>query len=90
MVSTVSYPDKREPHGYYTKGGGVGLFTINFELGEATLKTLRDIAKTSVLRFELGPETRAMIERLAAPREDGGNGEGKVGRLVEKGARALR
>jgi hypothetical protein len=31
-----------------------------------------------------------MIERLAAPREDGGNGEGKVGRLVEKGARALR
>jgi hypothetical protein len=75
------------------EGGGVGLFTINFELGEATLKTLRDIAKTSVVRFELGPETRAMIERIAAPRTSGersGNGEGTVGRLVEKGAKALR
>ena len=69
----------------------MGLFTINFELGEATLKTLRDIAKTSVVRFELGPETRAMIERLA-PSSSGesGNGEGAVGRLVEKGAKALR
>jgi hypothetical protein len=74
----------------------VGLFTINFELGEATLKTLRDIAKTSVVRFELGPETRAMIERIATPAtpaktgERSGNGEGTVGRLVEKGAKALR
>jgi hypothetical protein len=71
----------------------VGLFTINFELGEATLKTLRDIARTSVVRFEFGPETRAMIERIATPRERGersGNGEGAVGRLVEKGAKALR
>jgi hypothetical protein len=62
---------------------------MNFELGEATLKTLRDIAKTSVVRFELGPETRAMIERLASPPE-GGNGGGAVGRLVEKGAKAIR
>jgi hypothetical protein len=68
----------------------VGLFTINFELGEATLKTMREIAKTSVVRFELGPETRAMIERLAAPSEDGGNGEGAVGRIVAKSAKALR
>ena len=71
----------------------MGLFTINFELGEATLKTLRDIARTSVVRFELGPETRGMIERLAAPTRSGertGNGEGAVGRLVEKGAKALR
>jgi hypothetical protein len=71
-------------------GGGVGLFTVNFELGDATLKTLKDIARTSVVRFELGPETRAMIERLAAPRDDGGNGEGAVGRVVEKGAKAIR
>ena len=68
----------------------MGLFTINFELGEATLKTLRDIANTSVVRFELGPKTRAMVERLATPRDHGGNGEGAVGRLVEKGANAIR
>lgn len=71
----------------------MGLFTINFELGEATLKTLRDIANTSVVRFELGPETRAMVERIATPTKSGersGNGEGAVGRLVEKGAKALR
>jgi hypothetical protein len=67
----------------------VGLFTINFELGEATLETLRDIARTSVVRFELGPETRAMIEQLGAPR-DGGNSGRAVGRLVEKGAKAIR
>jgi hypothetical protein len=67
----------------------VGLFTIHFELGEATLKTLRDIAKTSVVRFEFGPETRAMVERMATPSADG-DGEGSVGRLVAKGAKALR
>jgi hypothetical protein len=70
----------------------VGLFTVNFELGDKTRETLRQIANTSVVRFELGPETRAMIERLA-PGKGGkraGNGEGAVGRLVEKGAKALR
>jgi hypothetical protein len=60
----------------------VGLFTINFELGDKTLATLRQIANTSVVRFELGPETRALGERE--------NGEGGVSRLVEKGAKALR
>jgi hypothetical protein len=71
----------------------VGLFTVNFELGDQTRATLKQIANTSVVRFELGPETRAMIERLAAPREGGGqagDGEGAVGRLVEKGAKVLR
>lgn len=71
----------------------MGLFTVNFELGEKTRETLRQIAKTSVVRFELGPETRALIERLAAPRGDGKRAEGgerTVGRLVEKGAKALR
>ena len=70
----------------------MGLFTVNFELGDKTLSTLRQIASTSVVRFELGPETRAMIERLARPRKEGeaaGNGEGAVGRLVAKGAKAL-
>jgi hypothetical protein len=83
--------ESRRPSSGRTSGGEkVGLFTINLELGEATLKTLRDIAKTSVVRFELGPETRAMIERLAAPSGDGENEEGSVGRLVAKGAKALR
>jgi hypothetical protein len=69
----------------------VGLFTVNFELGEKTLATLREIARKSVVRFELGPETRGMIERLARPREDEeGNGESAIDRLVGKGARALR
>ena len=27
-------------------GGGVGLFTVNFELGDKTLETLRQIANT--------------------------------------------
>ena len=67
----------------------MGLFTVNFELGEKTLATLREIASRSVLRFELGPETRAMIERLAE-REDGGDGERAIDRLVGKGAKALR
>jgi hypothetical protein len=40
----------------------LGLFTINLELGERTLDTLPRIANTSVIRIELGPETRAMIE----------------------------
>jgi hypothetical protein len=69
----------------------VGLFTINFELGEKTLATLHEIASKSVVRFELGPETRAMIERLARPPEDEeGNGESAIDRLVGKGAKALR
>ena len=79
----------------------MGLFTVNFELGDKTLATLKQIASTSVVRFELGPETRAMIERIAAPVEGGerapveggeraGNGERTVGRLVKKGAKALR
>src|SRR5215218_2019374 len=66
---------------------GVGLFTINFELGDKTLETLTRIADTSVLRFELGPETRAMIERLASSEENGGT---SVGGLVKKGVDALR
>lgn len=70
----------------------MGLSTVNFELGDKTLKTLRQIANTSVVRFELGPETRAMIERLASGKggERAGNGEGAVGRLAKKGAKALR
>jgi hypothetical protein len=69
----------------------VGLFTVNFELGEKTLATLREIASKSVVRFELGPETRAMIEGLARPPEDDeGNGERAIDRLVGKGAKALR
>jgi hypothetical protein len=67
----------------------VGLFTVNLELGDNTRETLLKIASTSVLHFELGPETRALIERLAAPGEEG-NGGRAVGRLVEKGAKALR
>jgi hypothetical protein len=65
----------------------MGLFTINFELGDRTLDALTRMASTSVIRFELGPETRALIERLASPDEDVGPG---VGGLVKKGADALR
>jgi hypothetical protein len=65
----------------------MGLFTIHFELGEKTLETLTRIARTSVFRFELGPETRAMIERLAPSPDDG---DSAVGRVVKKGAEALR
>jgi hypothetical protein len=70
----------------------MGLFTINFELGEQTRGTLKQIAKTSVVRFELCPETRALIERIAGPPEEGKGspGDRAVGRLVEKGAKALR
>jgi hypothetical protein len=64
----------------------MGLFTINFELGEKTLETLDRIARTSVLRIELGPETRAMIERFA-PSE--GGDESTVGRVVKKSAQVL-
>jgi hypothetical protein len=70
-----------------TEGGGVGLFTINFELGDKTLQMLNAISTTSVIRVELGPETRAMVERLAAPDDAGG---GPVAGLVKKGAQALR
>jgi hypothetical protein len=58
-----------------------------------TRETLKHIAKTSVIRFELAPETRALIQRIAAPgkgEERAENGERTVGRLVEKGAKALR
>jgi hypothetical protein len=65
----------------------VGLFTINFELGDKTLETLTRISSTSVIRFELGPETRAMIERLASSDEDGGP---SLGGLAKKGADVLR
>jgi hypothetical protein len=65
----------------------MGLFTINFELGDKTLEALTRISNTSVIRFELGPETRAMIERLASSDEGGGPG---VGGLVKKGADVLR
>jgi hypothetical protein len=65
----------------------MGLFTINFELGEKTLETLSELARTSVVRFELGPETRAMIERLAPSSEEG---DSTVGRVVKKGTEALR
>jgi hypothetical protein len=69
------------------KEAGMGLFTINFELGERTLETLSEIARTTVIRFELGPETRAMIERLAPSSDEG---DSTVGRVVKKSAEALR
>jgi hypothetical protein len=65
----------------------VGLFTINFELGDKTLETLTRVANASVIHFELGPETRAMIERLASSDDEG---ESAMGGLVKKGAKALR
>ena len=65
----------------------MGLFTINFELGDKTLETLTRISSTSVIRFELGPETRAMIERLASSDEESGP---SVAGLVKKGTDALR
>ena len=65
----------------------MGLFTIHFELGEKTLETLSQLAKETVVRFELGPETRALIERLLTPRDENGSG---VGELVKKGAKSLR
>jgi hypothetical protein len=34
----------------------VGLFTINFELGDKALEMLTRVSETSVIRFELGPE----------------------------------
>ena len=67
----------------------MGLFTVHLELGEETRATLATLARTSAVHIELGPETRAMIERLVAPTEDGNGGRG-VGKLVEKGTKALR
>ena len=64
----------------------MGLFTINFELGDKTLETLGRIGNTLVISFEFGPETRAVLERFAAP-EDGGGG---VSEMVKKGAKAFR
>lgn len=65
----------------------MGLFTINFELGDKTLETLKEVSNTTVVRFELGPETRAMIERLTT--RDDSDGTGVAG-VVKKGADALR
>jgi hypothetical protein len=65
----------------------MGLFTINFELGDKTLETLTRVSETSVIRFELGPETRAMIEHLATANDGEKSG---VGGLMKKGAQALR
>ena len=63
------------------------LFTIKFELGDRTLETLTRLSNTGVIHFELGPETRAMIERLTT--RDNGGGTGVAG-AVKKGAGALR
>jgi hypothetical protein len=69
----------------------VRLFTVDFELGDKTLETLTRISSSSVIHFELGPETRAMIERLGTPKSgSGGGGVGGVGGLVKKGAEAIR
>jgi hypothetical protein len=69
------------------KEAAVGLFTINFELGDKTLETVTRVSNNSVIRLELGPETRAMIERLATRDTEGGT---RMGGLVKKGADALR
>jgi hypothetical protein len=37
------------------KEAAVGLFTINFELGDKTLETLTRVSNSSVIHFELGP-----------------------------------
>ena len=58
----------------------MGVFTIHFELGDKTLETPGQLAKETVIRFELGPETRGMIERLATSTDDGSG----VGELVRK------
>ena len=63
------------------------LFTVDLELGEKTRETLTRISSTSVIQFELGPETRAMLERLLTPTDDGGS---TIGGLVKKGADSLR
>jgi hypothetical protein len=65
----------------------VGLFTVNLELGDKTLETLTRVSKASVIRFELGPETRSMIERLVTR---GDEDESRVAGLVKKGADVLR
>jgi hypothetical protein len=65
----------------------LGLFTINFELGDRTLETLTQITTSSVIRVELGPETRAMIERLVPAKNGGGS---RVGAAVKNAADALR
>jgi hypothetical protein len=64
----------------------VRLFTVDLELGERTLEALTRISSSSVIQVEIGPETRAMIERLWMPKD----GEGGVAGLVKKGAEALR
>jgi regulator of RNase E activity RraA len=62
------------------------LFTVDLELGDKTLEALTRISSNSVLQVELGPQTRAMIERLWTPE----NAAGGVAGLVKKGAEALR
>jgi hypothetical protein len=64
----------------------VRLFTVDLELGDKTLETLTQISSSSVIRIELGPETRSMIEHLWMPKK---GGDGVTG-LVKKGAEALR
>jgi hypothetical protein len=75
----------------------MSLFSVNVEVGnktldtvkqmsDDTLRTLVQIADTAVIRFELGPETRAVIERIFRS-DDGGGG---VSDLVKKGADAIR
>ena len=70
-----------------TEGCVHGALHDPFELGDKTLEAVTRIASTGVIHFELGPETRAMLERLLAADDDEGAG---VGELVKKGAGALR
>ena len=65
----------------------MGLFTINFELGDKALEMLTRVSETSVIRFELGPETRSMIEG-----DEGGAGVGRIAQAnaVGRGRRFSR
>ena len=60
--------------------------TLNF--GDKTLDALTRITN-GVVHFELGPETRAMLERLFGISDEQGSTDG-VGDLVKKGTDALR
>ena len=50
-------------------------------------QTVRRVVGPFTIHFELGPETPALIERLAMPGEDDRSG---VGELVKRGAKSLR